>query len=177
MKTKALLFVLPFLLSGCFRPVPGGLAGVWEVNDTFDTADTLVKQTLRYTFTGDQATRIFEQNIRLKATGDSVVLRAKETGTISVDTGTSPNHIDVADIQQIDYPTKIEFATAGAITGNSASLQESFFDETLGLTFQSKGAFSRSGNSLDIKFGAAAYPADLNPPFVFTVQKAFALFP
>lgn len=177
MKTKVLLVVLPFLLCGCFRPVPGGLAGVWEVKDTFDTPDTLVKQTLRYTFNGDQATRVFEQDIRLKATGDSVVLRAEETGTISVDTGTAPNHIDVADIQQIDYPTDIAFATAGAITGYSASQQESFFDETLGLTFQSKGAFSRSGNTLYIKFSAVAYPADLNPPFIFTLQKVFALFP
>ena len=178
MKHKIALALLPIVLCGCFRPSPGGLEGVWELRQEFDAATTFVEQTLRYTFDGNRVVRVLEQDIRLKATGESVVLRTEESGEIFVTDDVAFDYLDVNNITREDYPTTVEFAVAGAILGYTASQQELFYGEPVALTLQGKGAFAIVDGGLRIKFGSAAvYPTNVDPPFVYELEKVFALFP
>ena len=172
------LLVLVLSLPGCFRAAPGGLQGAWEFSQTFDNANYRLVESYNYTFDGDNIKRTLEQEIRDKNSGDQVVLRAIQTGKYQVDTTLTPNRMSIDGIQEVAYPSKVDFAVAAAIEGGSAADQDLFFGESMGLSFQPKAVYARTGDSLQIKFGSdTVYPATLAPPAMFTLTKAFRLFP
>ncbi len=178
MKRLYVLMLLPLLASGCFRPSPGGLQGVWEYQRELESPATIFVETLTYTFNGTAMTRVLAQEFRLKSTGESVVLRTEDSGEIFVTDDAAFDYIDVSNITQSDYPTTVEFAVAGAITGYTAAQREFFYGEPLALTLQPKGAFRIADDVLTIKFGSpAAYPTDVDPPAAYELEKKFALFP
>lgn len=178
MKRILLLLALPLVLAGCFRPSPGGLQGAWVSREDFDTPQVSITETVEYIFDGNEATRVLIQDIRLKATGESVALITESTGTYTVDESVSPAQMSISGIQRNEYPTNVQFAVAGAILGNSAADQELFFGESAGITLQQKALFRRDGRRLLIKFGSdTLFPASLDPPLLIEAEKAFRLFP
>ena len=171
------MFVLPLFLSGCFQASPGGLQGVWVQEDSYPQPTYTTTQTLEYVMNGDQITRTLTREIRAVGSNDRVTLTYADTGTFTVDTSFSAPRIDIAGIVQTEYPTDLSFAIAGAIIGQTGPRTELLFSESTALTFQPKGLYTRSGDTLAIKFGSDVdYPADLLPPFVYEVEKVFRLF-
>ncbi len=178
MLRKLALPLLLLSLSGCFSASPGGLQGAWRLEEEFDGPTNFITQTLEYTINGNAITRILAQEIVLKATSERVTLRFEDGGTFSVDTTVSPARMDIGPLEQRDYPTAVEFAIADAILGNSPGRTEFYLSEPVGLTLQRRGLYARNGDQLQFKFGTeTTYPATLDPPFLYTVNKVFRLFP
>lgn len=178
MLRKLVLPLILLSLSGCFSASPGGLQGAWCLVEEYDGPPNFITQTLEYTINGNAITRIVAQEILLKTTGERVTLRVEDGGTFSVDTTVSPARMDIGPLELRDYPTAVEFATADAILGNCPGCTELYFGELVAFTLQRRVLYARNGDQLQFKFGTeTTYPATLDQPFLWTVNKVFRLFP
>ncbi|HNT90029.1 MAG TPA: hypothetical protein PKL84_19350, partial [Candidatus Hydrogenedentes bacterium] len=124
-------------------------------------------------FIGNQVTRTIEQVLRDVASGDRVTLLGRETGTYAVDETVEPHRMDIIGIQRTAYPSQVAFGGAAALLDMPADEVQTFFDEALGITFQPKGVYEKSGEVLRLRFGSAAeYPPDLEGGVVIRVERA-----
>jgi hypothetical protein len=167
---------MPVLLCGCFQASPGGLQGVWSLEEVFDGVDYRMVRRYEYTFNGEAVTRTVSRAIRAN-TGESMTLLVTDTGTFTVDTTVSPARIDVAGITSTAYPTTVQIGIYAAIAGSTERATTLGLGEDAAISLRAKGLFERSGDAMQVKFGSDVdYPVDLSPPFVLELDREFRLF-
>jgi len=172
------VMLMPVLLCGCFQASPGGLQGVWSLEETFEGVDYRMVRRYEYTFNGDSVTRTVSRAIRSTSGGESMTLLVADTGTFTVDNTVSPARIDVAGITSTAYPTAVQIAIYAAIAGSTERATTLGLGEDAAISLRAKGLFERSGDALQVKFGTDTdYPVDFDPPFVLELDKEFRLFP